>query len=229
MATAETVPFDSETGPAQCVAKPFPPDIRQGFVLRSMTLKDRQPFALLEQWSPFLYRQERSGQLDQSGIELRRSEHYITRKHGALGKSSEDDLARVRVEMLFHLIEEGQHCLACRSEACGNLVGKIADAACRLIRGNTSHVNNPPGARIPRPKTQRERTFGKDEPRAGWHIQNVSQGHQIVSRCSEPVQEQDERTVAATLPICTTSDPCSQTTDLCVTHDRALFQIQILQ
>src|SRR5262245_57459852 len=229
MATAETVPFDSETGPAQCVAKPFRPDIRQGFVLPSMALKDRQPFPLLKQWSPFLYRQERSGQLNQSGIGLRGSEHYITRKHGALGKSSEDGLARVRIEMLLDFFKEGQHRLACRSEACGNLVRKIADTACRLIRGNARHVNNPPGSRIPRPKTKREWTFWKDKPRVGRHIQNVSHRHQIVSRCSEPVQEQDERAVAGTLPICATSDSCSQTTYLCVTHEQALLEIQILQ
>src|SRR5512147_1663605 len=153
-----------------------------------MALKDRQPFAFLEQWGPFLCGEERAGQLDQPCIRLRRSEHHITRKHRALGKSSEDGLARIRIEMLFDLFEERQHRLSCRSEAFGNLVRKIADTTCRLIRGNARHVDNPPGTCIPRPKAQRKWTFWKDKPRPGRHVQSVSQRQKVVSRRAKAVQ-----------------------------------------
>ena len=68
---AETVPFDGKAGLAQCVAKSLRSDIRQELILRSMALKDRQPFSFLEQRNPFLCGEERSGQLDQPGIGLR--------------------------------------------------------------------------------------------------------------------------------------------------------------
>src|SRR4029077_11409888 len=119
MAAAEAMPFDSETGLAQCVAKALRSDIRQELVLRSMALKDRQPFAFLEQRGPFLWRQERSGQLDQCGIGLRRSEHHVARKHGALGKPSENSLAWICPELLFDFFQKCQHLLSRWREAFG--------------------------------------------------------------------------------------------------------------
>ncbi len=176
----------------QCVAKSFRSHVGQELVLRPMALKHRQPFAFLEQRNPFLCGKERSGQLDQPGIGLRRSEHHVTRKHCALGKSSENGLARICAEFVFDFFEEHQHGLARRSEAFGDVLREISHSTCRLIRGNARHVDEPPGACIPRPKTQRERAFRKDKPRAGRHVQDVGQRHKIVPRRAEAVQEQDE-------------------------------------
>jgi len=214
MAAAEAVPFNRKPRVGQPVSEFFCRNIRQDLVLHSMALKDRQPFAFLEQWIPFLCSEERAGQLDQPGIRLSRFEHHITRKHGALGKSPEDGLTRVSVEVLFDLFEEDQHRLARRSQAFGNLLREIADPACRLIRGNARHVDNPPGARIPWAETQRERAFRKNKPRAGWHIQDIGQRHKIVPRRAETVQEQDERAATSTLSICTARDPRPQTANL---------------
>ena len=122
MATTETVPFDRESRVTQRVSQPFCSHIRQDLVLHPMALKDRQPFAFLEQRNPFLCGEERSGQLDQSGIGLRRSEHHITRQHGALGKSPEDGLTRICAELSFDFFEKRQHRLARRSQAFGNIL-----------------------------------------------------------------------------------------------------------
>src|SRR4026209_1878672 len=108
MPAAETVPFDSETGCAQFITKSLRSDIRQELVPRSMALKDRRPFASLEQRGPFLCGEERSGQLDEPGIGLRGSEHHVTSKHCALGKSSENDLTRICAEFVFDFLEEPQ-------------------------------------------------------------------------------------------------------------------------
>ena len=103
MATTEAVPFNGEPPVTQRVSQPFCSHVRQYFVLHPMALEDREPFAFLEQWNPFLRGEERSGQLDQSGIGLRRSEHHITGQHGALGKSPEDGRTRICAELSFDL------------------------------------------------------------------------------------------------------------------------------
>jgi len=46
-------------------SQPFCPNVRQNLILHPMALKHRQVFALLEQRSPFLCGEERSGELDQ--------------------------------------------------------------------------------------------------------------------------------------------------------------------
>ena len=177
-----------------------------------MALKHRQVFALLEQRSPFLCGEERSGELDQPGIGLRRSEHQIAGEHRALGKSPEDCLTRVCAEFAFDFFEEPQHGLACRSEAFGNVLREITHPTFRLIRCNARHVDEPPGARIPRPKTQRERAFRKDKPRPGRYIQDVGQRHKVVPRRAESVQKQDERSATSALSICAACDPRPQPT-----------------
>ena len=68
---------------------------------------------------------------------------------------------------------------------------EIAYPTCRLIRCNARHVDEPPGTRIARPKTQRERAFGKHKPRTGRHVQDVGQRDEIVPRGAEAMQEQD--------------------------------------
>src|SRR4029077_10598179 len=142
------MPFDCEAGLPQYVAQSLRSDIRQELVLRSMALKDRQPFAFLEQRGPFLCTKERSGQLDQSGIGLRRSEHHVARQHCALGKPSENSLAWICPELLFDFFQKCQHLLSRRSETFGNVLREISYPTSRLIRCQTRHVDEPPGARI---------------------------------------------------------------------------------
>jgi len=161
--------------------------------------------------------------LDQPGIGLRCSEHQITRKHRALGKSSENGLARICAEFVFDFLEELQHGLASRSKAFGDLVREIAHPTCRLIRRHARHVDEPPGARIPRPETQRERAFGKYKPRPGRHGQDVSHRHKIVPWGPEAVQEQDERTATSALSICAACDPRPQPAYLIFSHERPVI------
>jgi len=95
---------------------------------------------------------------------------------------------------------------------------EIAQPPCRLIRGYARHVDNPPGARVTRAKTQREWTFWKDKSRPGRHVQSFSQRQEVVSRRAKAMQEQDEGTATSTLSIRTARDPRSQTAYLFFAH-----------
>ena len=79
-----------------------------------------------------------------------------------------------------------------------------------MILGDAPHVDEPPGARVPRSKTQRERSFGKHKPRADRHVQDVGQRHEIVPRRAEAVQEHDDRAAASAFAICAAGDTNSQ-------------------
>ena len=134
----------------------------------------------------------------------------------------------------FDFFEERQHRLARRSEAFGDLVREIAHPTCRLIRRHARHVDEPPGARIPRPKTQRERAFGKHKPRPGRHVQDVGQRHEIVPWRAEAVQQDDDRTVASAFSIYATGKAKSETSELSYAHiisrsATGLAQVQVLE
>ena len=136
--------------------------------------------------------------------------------------------------MAFDFFEKRQHGLARRSETFGNLVQEISGPPCRLILSHARHVDEPPGARIPRPKTQGERSFRKDKPRAGRHVQDVGQRYEIVPRRAEPVQQDDHRTVASAVAICATGKAKRETSELSYAHIisrsvTGLTQVQVLE
>ena len=63
MATTEAVPFNQKSSVNKSVSQPLRTNVRQELVLHPVALKDRKPFAFLEQRSPLLCGEERSGQL----------------------------------------------------------------------------------------------------------------------------------------------------------------------
>ena len=231
---AEPVPFNYEPRLAQCVTKPLRSDIGQDLILHSVALEDWEAFAFRHERAPFLCGEQIPGELHQSRVGAIRVEHRIARQHGALGKSSEHRFARICAECAFDFFEECQHGLAHGSETFGNLVREIAGPPCRLILGHARHVDEPPGPRVPWPKTQRERSFGKDKPCAGRHVQDVGQRHEIVPRRTEAVQEHHERAVAPAFPICATGKAKSETSELSYAHIisrsvTGLAQVQVLE
>ena len=122
--------------------------------------------------------------------------------------------ARLSPLTVLHEYASGPHGSVRRSEAFGNLVREIAGPPCRLILSHARHVDEPPSARIPWPKTQRERSFGKHKPRAGRHVQDVGQRHEIVPRRAKAVQQDDDRTVASASAICVTGKANSEISEL---------------
>ena len=139
-----------------------------------------------------------------------------------------------RTLTVLHEYASGLHGSVRRCEAFGNFVREIAGPSCRVILGNTGHVDEPPGARVPRAKAQREWAFGKDKPRAGRHVQDVGQRHKIVPRRAEAVQEYHDRAVASAFAICAAGKVNSETSELSYAHiisrsATGLAQVQVLE
>jgi hypothetical protein len=139
-----------------------------------------------------------------------------------------------RTLTVLHEYTSGPHGSVRRGEAFGNLVREIAGPPCRLILSHARHVDEPPGPRVPRPKAQRKRSFGKDKPCADGHVQDVGQRHKIVPRRADPVQEYHDRAVASAFAIRATGKANSETSELSYAHIisrsvTGLAQVQILE
>lgn len=143
MPPSKLVPRHGESLAAEAVPECDGSVVRQYRIVRSVTLKNRQPFSSGPSRFPFLFRDEASRKNNQSCKGAGGSKHRVARQHGSLRKSAEKDLIRGKPVLPVEFIQHGEQVLAGGFQPLGNDAEVAPTAACR-VTSESVHVQHPP-------------------------------------------------------------------------------------